>query len=218
MRSCAAVVALLAVVTVAACATASTPATGGSVEGTTPASTRVTQVAADSLVPPGYGTLRQDDVTLSLRSDALLIKATPLAESVVRLLAPDTYNRLAGLARSHLEAAARQALVRDPLLVFVSFFSYQPNVTFQPEDLHIRSHSIRYRPLAILPMTPGWGAQRLSQQETQMAVYAYDSRVDLRAPFVVEYRQAQSLDWQQIIPKLDEERAKVRARAAPPRS
>ncbi|MBI4541254.1 MAG: hypothetical protein HY704_17265 [Gemmatimonadetes bacterium] len=178
--------------------------------------TLVRTAAADTLVPPGHGTLRQDEVTLALRSEALLIKVTPLPEWIIRLLAPDTYERLAGLARAHQETVARQISVRDPLLIFVSFFSYAPNVTFEPEDLQILSYDRRFRPLAIVPVTAGWGIRRLAQQETQIAVYAFDPSIDLRAGLVVEYRGSQNAEWEErIIPKLDEERAKVRARASP---
>jgi hypothetical protein len=53
---------------------------------------------AATLVPPGYGTLAQAEFTLELVSGALQIQVTPLAESVIRLAAPDTYQRLTGLS------------------------------------------------------------------------------------------------------------------------
>ena len=39
------------------------------------------------LVPAGYGTLAQDEFTLTLQSGPLQAKVTPLAESVIRLAA-----------------------------------------------------------------------------------------------------------------------------------
>ena len=54
-----------------------------------------------ALPPPGFGTLRQDDVSISLSSDGLQIKVTPLAESVIRVTAPDTERRLRGLVVEH---------------------------------------------------------------------------------------------------------------------
>ena len=167
----------------------------------------------EDLVPPGFGTLLQDEVTLSLRSGDLLIKATPLAEEVIRLTAPDTYTRLSGLAGAHREALEFQTRETDPVLFLVSIFSYQPDVTYQPEDINIVNQGIRERPLAIQAITPGWGVQRLSQQQMQMAVYAFSPFINLDLDLEIEYRDARNAGWQRILIALEAERAKVRARA-----
>lgn len=164
------------------------------------------------LIPAGLGTLRQDEVTVQIRSGALLIKATPLDEGVIRLLAPDTYDRLHALADSRRAEAAREARAEAPHLFLVSFFSYQPDVAFQPEDLQITYQGRIMRAAAILPVTGGFGRQRLAQQESQSAIYAFDERIDYAQPFVVRYGFDQSDEWLRILPKLEVERAKVRAR------
>lgn len=196
---------LLASITVASAACAWAPGRGAAGPDTISPDT--------SLVPPGYGTLRQDQVTLSLRRADLLIKVTPMAESVIRLTAPDTYARLAELKRSHSDALRRRAPVDDPALLLVSFFSYEPNIPFQPEDVHLLNRGLRFRPLAIDPVTPGWGIQRLDQEETQMAIYAYDPTLDLSQEIAVEYREARRGGWDQIISLLEAERARVLARS-----
>ncbi|HEY8469826.1 MAG TPA: hypothetical protein VIL18_09290 [Longimicrobiales bacterium] len=166
------------------------------------------------LVPPGHGTLRQDEFTISLRSGALLVKVTPLAEAVIRLAAPDTYNRLHALAESRRAEAASAAMADGPELYLVSFFSYEPDVVFQPEDLQLVQQGRLFRARAVLPVTPGWGKQRLQQQETQSALYVFEPGIDYALPLVVRYGVAESDDWSRIIPVLEEEHAKVRARAA----
>lgn len=166
-----------------------------------------------ALVPAGYGTLRQDEVTLSLRRDDLLIKITPLDEGVIRLTAPDTYDRLAELKEGHRGALRRRASVDEPALFLVSLFSYEPNIPFQPEDVHLVNQGIRMRPLAIRPVTPRWGVQRLSQEETQMAVYAYDAGIDLEQELSVEYQDVRRGGWDRILQVIQAERARVRARA-----
>ncbi|MBX6364329.1 MAG: hypothetical protein IRZ00_10715 [Gemmatimonadetes bacterium] len=164
-------------------------------------------------VPPGYGTLKQDQITVALRSGPqLLIKVTPLDESVIRLAAPDTYNRLHALAESR-RAAAERAAGSGAKLFLVSFFSYQPDVPFQPEDLQLSQQGRLLRPAAVLALTPNLGRQRLGQQETQQAVYAFDPAVDLNQPLTVRYGMEQSDDWSTILPVLEAERAKVEARA-----
>src|SRR5690606_1607861 len=113
---------------------------------------RVQQAPQDrALGPPGHGTLHQDDFTVTLRADALLIKVTPLDESVIRLAAPDTYNRLHALAESRRAEAANATGTDSPQLFLVSFFSYQPDVPFQPEDLQLVHQGRLLQARTILP-------------------------------------------------------------------
>ncbi len=169
---------------------------------------------APGQIPPGFGTLKQDAFTVSLRSGSLLVKVTPLAEQVIRLAAPDTYTRLHALAESRRADAARRVPGGDPQLFLVSFFSYQPAVPLQPEDLQLVAAGRTLRPAAILPMSPGWGKQRLGQQETQAAVYVFDGGIDYGQTLTVRNGMDQSDSWStDITPVLDQERGKVMARA-----
>ena len=163
------------------------------------------------LVPPGYGTLTQDEFTLELESGALQIKVTPLAESVIRLAAPDTYQRLAGLSTS-ASASLRSRARGEGSLFLVTIFSRAPTITYEPENLHIVNGGLRYRPTAIEAITPGWGGQRLRQEEPQIAVYAFDPSIDLEIALTVEYEGARDTSWEGILNRLELERARVRAR------
>jgi hypothetical protein len=166
------------------------------------------------LAPAGFGTLTQDQITLRIQQGNLLIKVTPLEEWVIRLTAPDTYARLQGMVQTHGARAARSPSSSSTSLFLVSFFSYVPDVTYEPEDLLLVNRGLRYRPRGIAPVTPSWGTQRLGQQETRMAVYAYDGGMDLERDLVVEYQELRNEIWQdRIVPLLKAELAKVRARA-----
>jgi len=46
-----------------------------------------------------------------------------------------------------------RAGVAAPQLFLVSFFSYEPDVSFQPEDLQLSYQGRLLRPLAIVPVT-----------------------------------------------------------------
>lgn len=162
---------------------------------------------AGALPPPGYGTLRQDDVSIVLSSGDLRIMVTPLHESVTRVTAPDTEQRLSGLAEAHGAGAA------DRTLFLVSFYSDQPDVRFVPEEVQLVSRGIRLRPLEIAPVTPGWGQRRLRQRETEMAVYAFSREVDLESELIVAYGLEQSSAWSSILRRVQAERARARARA-----
>ena len=166
---------------------------------------------ADALVPPGYGTLTQAQFTLELESGELQIQVTPLAESVIRLAAPDTYQRLTGISASAGASLGSRAQEESPLFL-VSMFSRAPTVTYEPENLHIVNGGLRYRPTAIQAITPGWGGQRLRQQETQLAVYAFDRGIELEIALIVEYEGVSDTSWQTILNRLEAERARVRAR------
>jgi len=165
------------------------------------------------MVAAGYGTLLQDAITPQLDGGDLQIKVTPLEEWVIRLTAPDTYKRLQGLGEIYGPRAALTAMAGDASLFLVSLFSYQPDVTYEPEELLLVNRGLRFRPLGIAPITPSWSTQRLAQQETRMAIYAFDESLDLTADLVVEYKTLRNDGWRgRILPLLDAERAKVRAR------
>jgi hypothetical protein len=167
---------------------------------------------AASMVPPGLGTLRQDQMTIALRRGPLLVKVTPLDEAVIRLAAPDTYDRLHALAENRRPEAARLANIAEPELFMISFFSYEPNAAFQPEDLQLSYQGKVLRAAGVIPLTPGWGKQLLGQQETQSAIYAFVETIDPDLPLTVRYGIEQSDAWTSIARTLEIERAKVRSR------
>ncbi len=167
----------------------------------------------EGLPPGGFGSLRQDEFTVQLRKDALLIKVTPLAESVIRLAAPDTYQRLHRLAANLGGQARTRAGRPEATLFLVSFFSYQPDTFYEPESLQIVARGRQLSAAAMVPLTPAWGQQRLRRQETESAVYAFPAEVDVGLPFQVRYGMEESDAWRQILPVLDRERARAASRA-----
>lgn len=213
---------LLALGSLAACAsvpvaTSGPAAAGGGASGAagaTAAGGSPDTSARSDLVPAGYGTLHQDEFTVDLRSGSLLVKVTPLAERVIRLAAPDTYNRLHVLATRFRDRAVVAAAGDMPQLFLVSFFSYDPDIPYQPEDLLITHQGRLKHPVAIFALTPGWGRQRLAQQEVESAVYVFSGSFNYELPMTVQYELQRNDDWTRIIPVLDAERSKVRARAA----
>lgn len=163
----------------------------------------------EALPPPGYGTLRQEDVSLMLTSGDLRLMVTPLAASVTRVTAPDTERRLAGLVEAHGTDADRDGTG----LFLVSFYSDQPNVPFVPEEVQLISRGLRLRPSRIVPVTPSWGERRVEQRETEMAVYSFGDRVDLESTLVLAYEFEQTTGWSAILSRIQAERARARARA-----
>jgi hypothetical protein len=170
------------------------------------------------LPPPGFGTLRQDDISLKLTVTTLQVRATPLDESIIRLLSPDSYRAMSELKRSKSEAiagVARRNAVRDLSLWYVSFFAVEQGETrFSPREFIITNVGRDFRPLDILPITPGFGEQRLRQNGRQDAVYVFDGQLDVQQPLTVAYETATNDSWGQMLPQIERERALVKSRAA----
>ena len=176
---------------------------------------------ARPLPPTGYGTLTQDAITIPLETQDgnLFIKATPLTEWVIRLTAPDTYLRLNGykVARGKdiRDKARRRGERGWPLVMFVSYYTRAVESTYEPYDLQIRAQNIVFRPFDIIPVTPDFNRERLRQQESQIALYLFESDIDLDLPIVVEYAGRQSPRWSGIRSVLDRELVKVNTRFVP---
>ncbi len=169
-----------------------------------------------SLPPAGYGTLRQDDVSLQLRTQTVRIQVVPLDERVIRLLANDTYtslHRLVESRREEIDAAARRNGVQNPTVFLVTFFALEREARFTPDELNIGSQSRLFRPLAVIPLSPLWNNQQLNQRETATALYVFGDGIQLLDPFLVEYVVVRNDAWEQILRVLDGERASVLARA-----
>ena len=77
--------------------------------------------AAYEIVPPGLGSLKQDDLTIRLRTDELDIRFLPLDPRILKLLAPDAYNSLTRLVESQqraIDSVARMNGISRPGLAF----------------------------------------------------------------------------------------------------
>jgi hypothetical protein len=167
-------------------------------------------VAPGGALPSGYGTLRQEDVSLALATQDLQLMVTPLAQSVTRVTAPDTERRLASLVAAH----ALPAESDGHGLFLVSFFSDRADIRFEPGEVQLTSQGFRMRPSAIIPLTPSWGQHRLRQREPQMAVYRFTGNIDLESDLVLSYGLHDTSQWRSILPRIQAERARVRSRAA----
>ncbi len=168
-------------------------------------------------VPVGYGSLRQDDIALRLEPSGLIIRAIPLDESVIRLLTPDSYRALRDLQESNrrtIEAITRRSGGRPPDLWYVSFYGLEDNARFSPMELIVTSGGQDFRPIDVIPLSTGFGEERLRQRETQSAVYVYPGDIDVDHPLTVTFQGQRNALWEQILQRIERERALVRARAS----
>ncbi|HET7550002.1 MAG TPA: hypothetical protein VFK04_01850 [Gemmatimonadaceae bacterium] len=221
-RSFAAGLALACVLGVAvamtACSAAPATARGAADQAPTPESTGGSDTGANDLVPAGYGSLRQDDISVKVRLQTVLVRAIPLDESVIRLLSPDSYRALrelrdGGGRLAQAQRAASRVGVQDPSLWYVSYFGLQPDAQYVSGDMDIVSGGRDYRPLDLIPLTAGFGSQRVGQREVQSAIYIFDHGIDTDHPLTVTVQSVPTTSWTQVIPVIERERALVRSRA-----
>ncbi|MGH9886474.1 MAG: hypothetical protein ACREBE_13150 [bacterium] len=191
-----------------------------------PTTVPLTRVGRDStasnLVPEGYGTIRQDDISIVLEGDGFRVSAIPLDESVIRLLAPDSYHTLKSQLDSKRALIMQRAAtrgVREPRVWRVAFFGRAPDARFVPTDITVTSGGREYRPIAVIGLTPGFGEQRLQPRDTQTGLLVFEDGLDVSQPVTVTMGTERNTDWDwappvAILRRLDTERASVRTRAA----
>ncbi len=172
---------------------------------------------ASGLIPAGYGTLRQDDISIKLTLDGVLVQLLPMNESVIRTLSPDAYHSLHDLRQSYrtpIAAYAAQYGLRDDNVWYVSFYGMAPDAVFSPLDLVIRAPGRDFAPLRVIPITPGFGQNRLQVRDVQSAFYLFDDGLALSQPLTVSMGGVTDDSWQTTVRRIEAEQAHVRARAA----
>src|SRR4051812_39487259 len=142
MRS---MLAVLLIVAAAACGSP-VPSTAQPQPNTIPA--RVTRDSTSAtLVPAGYGTLRQEEVAITLQQNGVRITAIPLDEAVIRTLAPDSYRTLRATVDSKRQLIMQRASlrgVREPRVWYVVFAGLVPDARFNPTDITVTSGGREY--------------------------------------------------------------------------
>jgi len=163
--------------------------------------------ALDETLPSGFGSLRQEAVSVTLVSDDVQLRVTPLDPQLMRLTAPDTEARLAAT----LERAGGVRI--GSTLALVSVYTDAPAAPFEPRDLRLELRGRRLAISEVIPISPEWGTGQLRQRTAISAVYRFDGDVRwLDEGPRLAYRTSASDGWQGLLPTLDVERARVRAR------
>jgi hypothetical protein len=169
------------------------------------------------LVPAGYGSLRQDDIAIKVQLQNLLVKAIPLDEAVIRVLSPDSYRALRDLQESRrldIANAARRFNADRFRLWYVAYYGLQDNVQFSPMEFTVTNSGRQFRPLDVIPLSPGFGEQRLKQRETQSALYLFDGSLDAGQPITVTVENTTNDTWDDTIRRIERERALIRSRVS----
>ncbi len=173
-------------------------------------------VVVQDTVPSGYGTLRRDDIVARFSTGTIEIQVLPLDQQVIRLLAPDTYRSLSELVRSRaadIADAAQRGGTEHPTLVMVTFLGVVAQARFNPEELNITSRGRLFRPVGVVPLSPTWSSFQLDARQQAAAIYLFEPDISVREQLTISYQGLSSDAWSHALRLLDQERARVRARA-----
>jgi hypothetical protein len=167
-------------------------------------------------LPPGFGSLSQNDLALRMGNDDIEIRFVPLDPRTTPLLARDAYQSLRSLVESHrraIDSVAARAGVSQPGLALVSFFGQRPDVRFDPQTLTLLVRNRIFQPLGVIPINPRFTSQQLGIREQASALYLFEEDIPVDDSFTLSYGSLSSDDWQRKQPILDRERARVAARS-----
>ena len=174
------------------------------------------------LIPPGLGTLKEADISITLQPPTgVRVTMFPLDESIIRTLAADSYRGMHAIVESRAQQIRQRASMhgeRNPRVWFVRFYGLAPDARYDPTDLTVSVGGRDFRPIDVVPISGDFGTQRLQPRETQTGLLLFDGSLDVGQPMVVRMGAEQNSDWDYnasgILGKINAERAAVRARAS----
>jgi hypothetical protein len=206
------------IVLVALCALVEGCGSSGASSDVGPApSRRDADTSGAGLIPAGYGSLRQEEISVRIQLPSLLVRAIPLDESIIRVLSPDSYSALHELVRgrsTEIATLAGRHGVRTPSLWYISFYGLEHEARFDPQGVVITGGGRDYRALEIVPLTGNFSSPRIRQRETHSAIYLFDDGLDANQPVVVAIDTVRNATWGTTLRAIERERALVRSRAA----
>ena len=184
--------------------------------------TRVSRDSASVLIPAAMGTLRQDDIAITLQSNGVRIAAIPLDENVIRTLAPDSYRSLHAALENRRQQVMQRASVhgiREPRVWYVTFTGLTADARFIPTDITVTSGGREFRPVDVVGLTSGFSEQRVQPRESQKGLLVFDEALDVSQPVTVIIGSERNTDWsadrsEGILSRIEAERAQIRARAS----
>jgi hypothetical protein len=184
--------------------------------GAAPAAAQSPLLTPETVVPPGYGTLRQDDIQAVIRTPTLEIRFLPIDLRTGNLLSPDGYNSFRKLVqdnRARIDSVAKSRGISQPGIAFVSFFGLAPGAFYDAEVVNLVVRNRLIRPIGLVPYTPGFMEQRLEPRDLRSAFYLYDEAIPVLEPFQVQYQNQYTAEWEGKLSRINAERQRAALRA-----
>ena len=167
-------------------------------------------------IPPGLGTLSQDDIALTMRQEELEIRVVPLDERVLRLLTPDSYRSLHDLAQQRspqVDSVSRQNGVSLPGIFLVTFFGRRQGARFDPQNLNLQVRGQLFRPIGVVPYSSNFNSQQLDQRQQATGLILFEEPVPVFETFTVSYGVISDA-WEGKLAKIQRERSRVLGRSS----
>lgn len=174
-------------------------------------------IAGGELPPPGYGSLKQDNVSLRLTGTEIELRFLPLDERLIRLLAPDAYQSLHGLVESRrgaIDSAAREAGLTRPGLALVTFFALRSAARFDPDLVNLTYRNQILRPEGTVSYTGNFTSRQLDVRQQATAIYLFEEPLPVFEKFQVVYGANQSEWGDEVLRRIGIERVRVQSRSA----
>jgi hypothetical protein len=169
------------------------------------------------IIPAGFGSLRQDEISIRVNHLGLTVQAMTMDEDFLRTLAPDSYRALAALRdskRPQLDSIARRAGLPDVAVWYVTFRNVQQGeAPFSPQDVTLTNVGREFQPLDAVGISSGFAQHRLAQNETAIGLLVFDRAINPNRDLTLRLETQTSGDWQLILQRVERERSLIRARA-----
>ncbi len=178
-----------------------------------------TQETPDSSVtmpPMGLGSLKQEQISITILNDQLTVRFEPLNEQLLRLLAPDAYRALSGLIaknRGAIDSISRYSGASQPGLMLLTVYANTPDARFDPTLVGVTVNTRRIEPIGILPLDANFSRQQLAVRTVGMGLFIFSEPLPVYSTLVFTYGTAAAEGWASMIPTFDRELARVSARA-----
>lgn len=173
-------------------------------------------IAGGELPPMGYGSLKQDNVSLRMVSTDVEVRFLPLDERLTRLLAPDAYQSLHGLLqarRAEIDSIGRYSGLTTPGIVMVSFFGLRNGAPFDPQNVTLSYRGQLYRPGAVLAQTGNFTSRQLDVRQSAVGLLFYEQPVPVYERFDVQYNSSTATWSDEILRRIERERSRVQSKA-----
>jgi hypothetical protein len=173
-------------------------------------------IAGGELPPAGYGSLKQDNVSMRVASNDVEVRFLPLDERLTRLLAPDAYQSLHGLLQSRqreIDSLAQSTGLSNPGIVLVSFFGLRSGAPFDPQNVTLVYRGQLYRPQAILPQTGNFTGRQLDVRQSASGLLFFEQPVPVYERFEVQYGASIAAWNDEILRRIERERSRVQSKA-----
>mgnify|MGYP003503249915 FL=1 len=169
-----------------------------------------------TMPPVGFGSLTQEQISISIANSQLTVRFEPLNERLLRLLAPDAYRALSGMIasrRAAIDSVSRMSGTSQPGLMLVTVYGNVAEVRFEPTLIGVSMNSRRLDPVGIIPLDANFSRQQLQRQTVGMGLFIFSEELPVYSAMAFSYGSATAEGWASKISTFDRELARVSSRA-----